>query len=182
MSKKKSYGETGRIGLKATAVWVSFAVVFLLPCAAAFGGREDFGLEEKPGAEEEIPDYILHDVIHHHYEDGLIKVVVTFDRGRYYSGGTELLVEKSRFVYYDRKGEVVSRGSSNHAKLFDDGARLIAEENVIVISEENGGRLDTEYLEWHEDTNQFTTDRFVTLTQKNGDTISGTGMVADTGL
>jgi lipopolysaccharide export system protein LptC len=42
--------------------------------------------------------------------------------------------------------------------------------------------LNTEYLEWHGNENQFTTDRFVTITQENGDTISGVGMVADIGL
>jgi LPS export ABC transporter protein LptC len=92
------------------------------------------------------------------------------------------LVENCRFVYYDKEGKVVSRGSSKFAKLFENGNELVAEENVVVISEENGGRLDTEYLEWHGNKNRFSTDRFVIITQKNGDTISGVGMVADIGL
>jgi LPS export ABC transporter protein LptC len=161
---------------------ISCAIIMPYPHSKAFGSVEESDIQEESTEEALVPDYILYEVIHYHYEDGLRKVKVLFDKGRYFSTGSELLVENCRFVYYDRKGEAISRGSSNRARLFEDGMQLVAEENVIVISEENGGRLDTEYLEWHGDTNQFDTDRFVTITQKNGDTISGIGMVADIGL
>jgi LPS export ABC transporter protein LptC len=129
-----------------------------------------------------IPDYLLSDVVHYHYEDGLLKVKVIFERGKYYNDLGELRVENCKFVYYDIDSEVVSRGSSKRAKLYTDGSKLIAEDNVVVISEENKGKLETEYLEWHGDENQFVSDRFVKVTQENGDTISGIGMVADVGL
>jgi LPS export ABC transporter protein LptC len=160
-----------------------YLCIFLLVPLVSICGTGDEGAGE--ASEEDralIPDYILNDVVHHYYEDGVKKVKIVFETGRYFSVANELLVEKCSFVYYDKKGEVVSRGNSKYARLFSDGTELIAEEDVVVISEENKGRLNTEYLEWHGNENQFTTDRFVTITQENGDTISGVGMVADIGL
>ncbi|MBN2322866.1 MAG: LPS export ABC transporter periplasmic protein LptC [Spirochaetes bacterium] len=178
----RRYRVEGGIRVMFFALLLSLSIVTPGPCFEAFGGGERPAAEEEFTEETSVPDYILYEVVHHHYENGSRKVKILFDKGRYFSNGSELLVEKCRFVYYDRKGDVISSGSSNRARLFEEGTQLVAEENVIVISEENGGRLDTEYLEWHEDTNQFTTDRFVTITQKNGDMISGIGMVADIGL
>jgi hypothetical protein len=42
--------------------------------------------------------------------------------------------------------------------------------------------LETEYLEWHGGQEQFITDRFVTITRTNGDTISGIGLLSDVAL
>ncbi|HUT66189.1 MAG TPA: LPS export ABC transporter periplasmic protein LptC [Spirochaetota bacterium] len=174
---------TVRAGGRRTVRWFFqvclFVLVFVPVVAVCSAGKED-GAEAPDEDAEKVPDYVFHDVVHHHYEDGVRKIKVIFETGRYFSD--ELLVENCRFVYYDRKGEVVSKGSSRRAKLNAEGTELIAEEDVVVISEENKGRLDTEYLEWHSSDNQFTTDRFVKITQENGDTISGVGMVADIGL
>ena len=156
-----------------------FALVFI-PMVAACGAGKEEGAEAFDEDAEKVPDYVFHEVVHHHYEDGVRKVKVIFETGWYFSD--ELLVENCRFVYYDRRGEVLSKGSSRRAKLNAEGTELIAEEDVVVISEENKGRLNTEYLEWHSSDNQFTSDRFVKITQENGDTIFGVGMVADIGL
>jgi LPS export ABC transporter protein LptC len=157
-------------------------IFLLVPLVLVCGKKDEVYGEEAEEDVTQVPDYVFYDVIHHHYEDGVKKVKIIFEKGRYLSVSNELMVDKCRFVYYDRKGEIVSSGSSKRATLFTDGTMLIAEEDVVVISEETKGRLDTEYLEWHGNENQFTSDRFVTITQENGDTISGVGMVADIGL
>jgi len=182
MRNDRAFHVRGGLRVISAVLLISCSILLFGPYAGAFGGGEEAVIEEESPEEAAVPDYILYEVVHHHYEDGSRKVKVFFDKGRYFADGSELLVENCRFVYYDRKGEVISRGSSNRARLFAEGTQLVAEKNVVVISEENEGRLDTEYLEWHGDTDLFTTDRFVTITQKNGDTISGVGMVADTGL
>jgi LPS export ABC transporter protein LptC len=160
------------------------AVALLLFALLSQGYAMKKGGEEVEHAEEGtiIPDYILNDVIHFHYEEGILKVKVVFEKGNYYNNQGELRVENCKFVYYDIDSDVISRGSSKKATLYTDGSKLIAEENVVVISEENKGKLETEYLEWHGNENQFTSDRFVKITQENGDTISGVGMIADVGL
>ena len=155
-------------------------ILVCIPSVALCSKGKKEGDEALEDAAARVPDYVFHDVVHHHYENGIRKVKVVFETGWYFQD--ELLVENCSFVYYDKEGEVVSRGSSKRATLYEDGMKLIAEEDVVVISEENRGRLDTEYLEWLGSDNQFTTDRFVTITQENGDTISGIGMVDDVGL
>jgi LPS export ABC transporter protein LptC len=91
-----------------------------------------------------------------------------FDSGSFFSGTDELHIENSSFVYYDSYGSILSRGRSKTATLFKNKAQLIAENDVVVVSEVNGGVLTTDYLEWHGDRSQFTTESFVTITRKNG--------------
>jgi LPS export ABC transporter protein LptC len=161
---------------------VTFLFLLFNPLSPGYGVKNDRDDVEYSDDGSVVPDYILHDVIHFHYEEGFLKVKVNFEKGNYYNEQGELRVENCQFVYYDINNEVVSRGSSNKAKLYSNDSVLVAEENVVVISEENKGKLETEYLEWHGDENQFTSDRFVKITQENGDTISGVGMIADVGL
>ena len=161
---------------------VTVMLLFFIPLSLSYGMKKDGDEVEHTDEESVVPDYILHDVIHFHYEEGSLKVKVNFEKGNYYNDLGELRVENCQFVYYDINNDVVSRGSSNKAKLYSNNSVLVAEENVVVISEENKGKLETEYLEWHGDENQFTSDRFVKITQENGDTISGVGMIADVGL
>jgi LPS export ABC transporter protein LptC len=125
------------------------------------------------------PDYIFQDVTHYYYEDGIKKTMIMFESGEYYSEGEELYVENCTYIYYDIDGNVNSRGSSDRAKIFNNGSLIISEDNVVIISETNNAVLETEYLEWHADEEQFVTDRFVTVTRTNGDIITGYGMLAD---
>ncbi|UCB47223.1 MAG: LPS export ABC transporter periplasmic protein LptC [Spirochaetota bacterium] len=168
-----------RISLIFVLTVMLFFFALLFP---GYGMKKDVDEVEDIDEGTEIPDYILHDVIHFHYEEGSLKVKVNFEKGNYYNDQGELRVENCQFVYYDIDNDVVSRGSSDRAKLYSDDSKLVAEENVVVISEENKGKLETEYLEWHGNDNQFTSDRFVKITQENGDTISGVGLIADVGL
>jgi len=163
--------------LKQTPV-ILFVIFISFNCSS----REKTKTEDSNSNKSPIPDYIFHDVIHYHYENGTLKTKIVFEKGDFYSASNELSIENCSFVYYDIDGLVISRGSSKKAKVYGDQSELIAERDVVVISEENKGRLETEYLEWHGDQDQFTTDRFVTITQENGDTITGVGMTADVGL
>jgi len=140
--------------------------------------REDSGIIPQ----ENRADYVTRDVVHYSYEHGVLKLKIDFEHGEYYSGQGELLVENCSFVYYDNNGETVSRGSSKRAKLMEGKSILIAEGNVEVVSEINRGKLNTQYLEWHGQEDQFVTPSFVTFTRENGDKLSGTGMIADIGL
>jgi LPS export ABC transporter protein LptC len=131
------------------------------------------------GSGERVPDYILHNVTHYYYENGIKKSTITFETGEYYSDQEELYVEKCNYIYYDMNGNVKSRGSSDRARIFNNGSLIISEDNVVLVSETNSAVLETDYLEWHGDEESFTTDSFVTITRTNGDIITGYGMVAD---
>jgi LPS export ABC transporter protein LptC len=138
--------------------------------------------EIESGEEVRLPDYVLGGVTHTFYQKGVLRLKVTFERGEYFTAEGRLAVENCMYVYYDNSGRVLSRGKSKRARFSSNRANLIAEEDVVVISELNGGVLETEYLEWSGDRNQFTTEDFVTITRTNGDRIHGKGMIADLAL
>jgi LPS export ABC transporter protein LptC len=140
--------------------------------------------KETPGEMTEhsgtVPRYSLEDVTHFQYQDGILRLEITFSRGDFYADRRELHVENCTFVYYDKFGVQQSRGSSKRAILMEDQSELIAQDDVVVISDVNGGVLTTEYLVWKE--NRFSTEKAVTITRENGDIIKGVGMVADVAL
>lgn len=156
-----------------------FALSLLSYCGKK-GNKEASGIS--PSSNKLTPDYTIQEVTHYHYEDGILRVKITFERGEFYSSLNELYVENANFVYYDMKGKPLSRGSSKKAKVYQDRSELIAEDSVVVISDVNGGKLETEYLEWRGDENQFVSDKFVKITRTNGDTLGGVGLVADLAL
>jgi LPS export ABC transporter protein LptC len=151
-----------------------------------FSGCAEVRKERKTAAataeEIQLPEYVLRGVSHSFYEGEALKIRIDFDKGAYFSGRQELAVENCTYVYYDSKGNVLSRGRSKRATLFSGSPRLVAEDDVVVVSEVNGGVLKTDSLEWRGDKNQFSTDDFVTVRRVNGDMISGKGMVADLAL
>jgi LPS export ABC transporter protein LptC len=159
----------------------SFGIILLI-CISLSGclsqGKEN-QINQNSDSPAPAPDYIFQDVTHYYYEDGIKKTMIMFESGEYYSEGEELYVENCTYIYYDIDGNVNSRGSSDRAKIFNNGSLIISEDNVVIISETNNAVLETEYLEWHADEEQFVTDRFVTVTRTNGDIITGYGMLAD---
>ena len=140
------------------------------------------GPGKRSGAPEILPTNSLEDVTHYQYEAGNLMLKVMIEHGDFFDELQELRVENCRFVYYDIYGNRVSTGHSRKAILYEGNSRLVAEDNVVVISEENGGRLETDYLEWRGDSAQFVTESFVILTRENGDTLQGIGMITDVAL
>jgi len=157
-------------------------VILLIPLVSA--GRpstgEDEGRLEDDGVS--MPDYALQDVVHYNYQEGVLRVRMDFERGFYYADVEELHIENCSYVYYDKVGEVESRGKSKRATLYERESYLEAEDDVVVVSEVNGAKLETDYLEWYGSRDQFVTESFVTVTRKNGDILQGIGMIADVAL
>ena len=159
----------------------SFGIILLI-CVSLSGclskGKES-RINQSGDSSGPVPDYIFQNVTHYYYEDGIKKSMIMFESGEYYSEHEELYVVKCNYIYYDIDGTVSSRGSSDRAKIFNNGSLIISEDNVVIISETNNTVLETEYWEWHGDEEQFITDRFVNVTRTNGDIITGYGMLAD---
>lgn len=167
-------------GLQGRVSFFLFFSIILSSCGTPTSPQQD----HQPINTEDtlIPQYVARDVVHYHYENGVLKVKVRFMKGAFYNATQELYVENCDFVYYDITGAVVSHGSSKRAILYDDEARLFSEGDVVVVSEINRGKLETDSLEWYGDKDQFITDSFVTITRENGDIATGYGFVADTAL
>ena len=163
-------------------VYTSLFVVFFFILSGCDGREKNRPVDISDIQEKSLPDYVLEDVTHYHYENGILKLEITFEKGKFYSAEDELYVENCTFIYYDINENLLSRGRSKKAKVFSDQSLIIAENEVVIVSEVNGGVLETEYLEWHGQGDQFLTDSPVTITRKNGDIITGIGMVADIAL
>ena len=162
-------------------------IILMIP-ALCIGGKpggkpgDKVDVPEEPYTAEETPDYKLRDVVHYTYQEGDLRVMMEFENGLYYADVEELHIENCSYVYYDRFGEVESRGKSRRATLYEDDSYLEAEDDVVVISEVNGTKLETDYLEWYGTRDQFVTESFVTVTRTNGDILQGIGMTADVAL
>jgi LPS export ABC transporter protein LptC len=165
--------------LKPRLACAALALLILAGCGMDRGKKS---AAEAAGGETQLPEYVLRGVTHSLYEEGVLKLQVAFEKGAYFADRRELAVEKCAYVYYDSEGNVLSRGRSKRATLFSDVPRLVADDDVVVVSEVNGGVLETGHLEWLGRSNQFTTNDFVTVRRLNGDMISGKGMVADLAL
>jgi LPS export ABC transporter protein LptC len=161
--------------------WLILGILIL--CFFAGCARREKGEEpDSDGSTETLPAYRLENVTHYQYEAGDLKIKVIFEKGDFFEEFQELRIEECRFVYYDSNGNSVSRGHSNKATLYEGNSLLVAEDDVVVTSEENGATLKTDYLEWRGDSSQFVTDRFVTITRENGDILQGTGLITDLAL
>ena len=150
-------------------------------CSSCSQRKGDFSADSADNREV-LPSYSLEDVTHYQYEAGSLMLKIMFEQGSFYDEQQELRVEKCRFVYYDIDGNRVSTGRSRKAVLYKGRSQLVAEDDVVVISEENGGMLQTDYLEWRGDSAQFVTESFVTITRQNGDILQGIGMITDVAL
>jgi len=159
---------------------VYFTLFFTIICYAS--GNKEPERAVSTSQATDIPDYVLHDVIHYQYDSGVLKVKVIFEGGSFSRGEEELHVENCSFEYYDSNEVVISRGSAKEATLFRGRSELIADGDVVVVSELDGAKLETDHLEWHGKNNQFTTESFVTITRVNGDIIQGYGMISDVAL
>jgi len=162
--------------------WIVLLLIFLLPLSGS-GIKSREGYVASPQSRNTVlPEYILKEVRHYHYEEGVLRMEASFEAGEYYASSGELYIENCNFLYYDKNGTLVSRGSSEKARLYGDRSLINAENNVLIVSEVNGTLLETDYLEWHGEDERFVTESDVVITRKNGDMLSGRGMIADLAL
>lgn len=78
---------------------------------------------------------------------------------------------------YDTLGNATSHMSANYSIYYDKEGVWEAKNNVVV-NNEKGDQLNTEYLVWSRDKGTIETDQFVKITTADG-VIYGDGMVAD---
>ena len=114
------------------------AVILTLLLAGCSEGKKGKKREGVTAEKERLPDYVLNGVTHAYYEEGALRLQVVFEKGAYYNGQQELSVENCTYIYYDTKGNILSRGRSKRATLFSDRSRLVAEDDVVIVSELNG--------------------------------------------
>jgi LPS export ABC transporter protein LptC len=79
--------------------------------------------------------------------------------------------------FYNEYFEVVSKLSARYAIHYERERKWVAKTDVVVVNEKNE-RLNTERLEWNEQTGKLYSDQFVKITTPE-EIIMGTGFEAD---
>lgn len=83
--------------------------------------------------------------------------------------------------FYNNSGVETSHLIADSGLVRETTQFMVANGNVVVISQENKSRLETEQLFWNGMDQKVTTDSFVTIYQE-GDTLMGYGFEADQDL
>ena len=78
---------------------------------------------------------------------------------------------------YDTSGEVTSQMSADYS-IYNDKEGSWEAKNNVVVSNNKGDRLNTEYLVWSRDKGTIETNQFVKITSSDG-IIYGDGLVSD---
>ena len=85
--------------------------VFLLTSLIIFSGSgiksRDESFTSPQSRDTVLPEYILKEVRHYHYEESILRMEASFEEGEYYASSQELYIENCNFVI--RKG----RGCKN---------------------------------------------------------------------
>ena len=82
-----------------------------------------------------------------------------------------------RVEFYDSKMVVKSKLSSKYAIKYENEHRVVMKQDVVVVNE-NGEKLNTEYLVWDQDKKLISSDKFVKITTRD-EVIYGEGLEAN---
>lgn len=80
--------------------------------------------------------------------------------------------------FYDSSLAIESYLDAHYAKHVEYDRKILIRDSVVVINKKNGDTLITDELWWNQDTQEFTTQKQVTIYQKTGYTIGKDGMRA----
>ncbi len=140
--------------------------------------------EKKKAVEEqstvEIPDQIASNFEATFMDQGKVVAILKADRARIYQNRYETLLDSSVHVIFFSKetGKKLSTLTSDSAKIDDRTKDMLALGNVIVISDSNSFRLETEILEWHNKKQRVYSSEFVKITRPD-QIVTGYGFESD---
>lgn len=80
--------------------------------------------------------------------------------------------------FYDDEGNVSSTLKANYSIYHESEGIWEAQYDVEAVNEK-GEKLNTEYLIWHQESERISTDRFVTMTTKDGVIYGDDGFVSN---
>lgn len=83
--------------------------------------------------------------------------------------------------FYDSTQTVTSYIKANYC-IYDETTKIWTAENDVVAVSEEGNTLNTEYLIWDQQKEKVHSDRYVRMTNKEGDIIHGKGFEANQDL
>jgi len=115
--------------------------------------------------DEHSPTEVLTDAVVLYSDSALVKARLAAPKMEHYVGKESYveLTEGINLVFYNQYGEITSHLTANYAINFEQEGRLEAKGDVVLINE-IGEKLNTEYLIWNQRTEQIYSEEFVKIT------------------
>jgi LPS export ABC transporter protein LptC len=111
-------------------------------------------------------------------EGGLNKAIMKGDTAYVYEDSSLAKVRKVDLVLYDEAGKVSARLTSKAGRLNTFTQGMVSTGNVVLITEKDGRRIETEELHYDPTTHRIWSDVHTTQRHQGG-VLSGTGFEAD---
>jgi LPS export ABC transporter protein LptC len=158
--------------------------IFIIILAVAVGGCGKSEVVPKKLKDtldvSQIPDQKSWDVEVLFFDSSRTKAVLQANRARIYNDRMETLLDGGLKVEFMSKetGRRVSVLTADSARIDDKTRDMLARGNVVVVSDSTGTRLETELLEWNNETRKLYSTEFVTITTPS-ERLQGYGFESD---
>ena len=133
--------------------------------------------QEERGGDNLPPSQPLEGFILVESRDGMKRWELKAVDAKVYDDQGEILAKGIVIEFYEN-GVVSSRMWAERGRIDQRSHNLEASSNVVIVSVEDGTRLETQILWWDNSKESIRTDRRVVMTTKENDRIEGTGMEA----
>ncbi len=148
-------------------------IIFMTLLMFACGGEES----NPPAPPIDVPDQIIENSTITFSEAGIRSAVIFAEYVEVYEKSDLKKAKKVRVDFYDKKGAHTSVLVADSGVIRERKQKFQALGNVVVTTDE-GIRLETQSLRWDPEIAKIITDDFVTIT-KGEDKITGYGLKAD---
>ncbi|MFP4370056.1 MAG: LPS export ABC transporter periplasmic protein LptC [Bacteroidota bacterium] len=126
------------------------------------------------------PDQVSNDVEVIFADSSFTKAILKADRAEVYSDKAETILEGSLVVEFMSKstGKRVSVLTANSAIIDNKTNNMLAKGDVVVVSDSTDTKLQTQVLEWNDETRKIYSTEFVKITTPR-ERIEGYGFESD---
>jgi len=161
--KKPKSGFNSEISILKYYFLFFYLFVFLLPSCV-----NDLEKAKIISAKDSFPAESLKDVVVYYSDSAIVKVKLTAPKMDHYKGEQPYieLPEGINLVFYNAEKEITSHLTANYAISYEKNETMEAMGNVVLINE-MGEKLNSEYLIWNQKEAKIFSDKFVKITTKD---------------
>lgn len=152
--------------------WVWFGMMVLAGCNRDMGPGDGAGFQPLPS------DQVIVGFEQHVSESGQQKAILKGDTAFIYEDSSLAKVRDVNLVMYNEAGQVSARLTSEAGRLNTFTQQMTATGNVVLITEQDGRRIETEELHYDPNTHRVWSN-VRTVQRHQGATLTGTGFEAD---
>lgn len=130
----------------------------------------------------DTPDQICYNMEFVFFDSSTSKTIINSKRARVYNKKNETILDSGVFVrFYNDIGEQTGTLKADLIIIDDITKDMLANSNVLVISDTNNTKLETSELKWRQNDRKIYTDAKVKITSPN-EIIEGIGLISEEDL